>query len=163
MNAEELRKAYEASKLAKANQTFVKILKGKVRKAQDPKIEQESKKQYLEDKMRRNEEKRQRILEAKIAKAAAKSLKIQQIKERKQSLMTECSTGEDVQKKDSSTLSLQDHYENQKLMNQKRPKETLEEKMERVALKKQKILEEKQQKARKFMTPRNPRAQSYKV
>jgi len=47
-------------------------------------------------------------------------------------------------------------------MNQKRPKETLEEKMERVALKKQKILEEKQQKARKFMTPRNPRAQSYK-
>jgi len=51
-------------------------LKGKVRKAQDPKIEQESKKQYLEDKMRRNEEKRQRILEAKIAKAAAKSLKI---------------------------------------------------------------------------------------
>ena len=35
--------------------------------------------------------------------------------------------------------------------------------MERVALKKQKILEEKQLKARKFMTPRNPRAQSYKV
>lgn len=74
--------------------------------------------------MRKNEEKRQKILEAKIAKAAAKSLKIQQIKERKQSLMTECSTCEDVQKP-SSAQSLQDHYENQKLMNQKRPKETL--------------------------------------
>jgi len=36
LDAEELRKAFEAAKLAKANQTTVKILKGKVRKAQEP-------------------------------------------------------------------------------------------------------------------------------
>merc|ERR1719446_1947590 len=41
-----------------------------------------------------------------------------------------------------------------KLMNQKFTKETLEEKMQRVALRKQEILEKKKLKARKFMTPR---------
>ena len=45
-------------------------------------------------------------------------------------------------------------FENCKLMNQKFTKESLEEKMERVALRKQKILERKQERARKFMTPR---------
>lgn len=98
MDAEELRKAFEASKLAKANQTFVKILKGKVRKAQEPKDQQMNLKLSHEEKLRKKEENRQRILEKRIAKAQKVSLKIQKIKERKQSLMTDCSTGEENMK-----------------------------------------------------------------
>lgn len=45
-------------------------------------------------------------------------------------------------------------------MNRKSTKETLEEKMARVALKKQKILEEKKSTARKFMTPRVQKSNS---
>lgn len=119
-------------------------MEGKIRKALDKKeVQNVALKQYQEDKLRKNEERRQKILEAKVAKAAAKALKIQQIKERKQSLLTECSSGED-RKNDLRTA-----FENQKLMNQKFLRENLDEKMAKVAERKQKNLEEKQQKARK--------------
>ena len=72
MSAEQLRKAFEASKLAKANQTTVKILQGKVRKAEQPK----SLKTFYEEKNRKIEDNRQRILQEKIAKASTVSLKI---------------------------------------------------------------------------------------
>jgi len=65
VSAEQLRKAFEASKLAKANQTTVKILQGKVRKAEQPK----SMKNFYEEKSRKTEENRQRILQERVAKA----------------------------------------------------------------------------------------------
>ena len=141
-NAEQHRKAFEAQKLAKANQTTLKILKGKVRLAQEPTLEQEeqkNRKQMHEEKLRRTEERRQRILEAKVAKAAAKALKIQQIKERKQSLLTECSSGEEAPTQ----------FETMKLMNLKTKQSKLESKMAKVAENKQRILEERKEKARR--------------
>ena len=140
-NAEQLRKAFEAQKLAKANQTTLKVLKGKFRLAQEPSLEQEklkNRKQMHEEKLKRTEERRQRILEAKVAKAAAKALKIQQIKERKQSILTECSSGEEPTQ-----------FETMKLMNLKQKESKLELKMARVAENKQKILEERKERARR--------------
>lgn len=52
-------------------------------------------KQFHEDKLRKREENRQRILEKRIAKAAKVSLKIEKIKQKKQSLMTDCTSGEE--------------------------------------------------------------------
>jgi hypothetical protein len=99
-------------------------------------------------------------------------------------LRTECSSNEDLRQKTqrfeaknnwSNTFDgcvktiaapktvryrFDNQFENCKLMNQKFTKESLEEKMERVALRTQKILERKQEKARKFMTPRVARSES---
>lgn len=124
-----------------------------------------------EEKLRRTEERRQRILEAKVAKAAAKALKIQQIKERKQSLLTECSSGEEAQKKTDSAVSPNFGWKNQsngwaktiwqsnkvsptrfetmKLMNLEQKQTKLESKMARVAENKQRILEERKDRARR--------------
>jgi len=76
VSAEQLRKAFEASKLAKANQTTVKILQGKVRKAEQPKTHEAFLKTFYEDKNRKTGENRKRILQEKVAKASTVSLKI---------------------------------------------------------------------------------------
>ena len=94
--------------------------------------------------------------------------------------MTQCSSGEDNLKnqnnyeeqngwqkekngwaktiRPSSTNSIPEKFEMQKLLNRKITKESLEEKMARVAQRKQEILEKKKATARKFskllMTPR---------